>query len=122
MKLISTILVFFSTSFFYAAGFGHVKETIISGRVINNDDSSPLEGATVVVKGTKNITGTMPDGAFSLLVSKNDTVLIVSLNGYETKQIKITNETFYEIVLSHAGGISIEKNSFHKQAIVTINR
>jgi hypothetical protein len=118
MKLITIILVFFSPPFFYAVGMGQVKQTIISGTVLNAVDSSPLEGATVVVKGTKNITGTMPDGAFSLLISQNDTVLTVSRNGYETKEIKITKETFYEVTLKSAPNkLTTKISSISKQSL-----
>lgn len=124
MKLIPVIFGFFSTPLFYAAGLGHVKQTIISGIVKSSDDSSPLEGATITVKGTKNVTGTMPDGAFSLLVSRNDTVMIASLNGFETLEIKITKESFYEIILKHAGSEpdAMIKRLFHKQSFDTVNR
>jgi hypothetical protein len=112
MKLITIILVFFSPPFFYAAGMGQAKQIIISGTVLNAVDASPLEGATVVVKGTKNITGTMPDGAFSLIISQNDTVFTVSRDGYETKEIKITKETFYEVTLKSAANKIPAKTSF----------
>jgi hypothetical protein len=118
MKLITIILVFISPPFFYAVGMGQVKQTIISGTVLNAADSSPLEGATVIVKGTKNITGTMPDGAFSLLISQNDTVLTVSRSGYETKEIKITKETFYEVTLKSAPNkLTAKISSISKQSL-----
>jgi CarboxypepD_reg-like domain len=85
----------------YTVAFSQSKETVISGRVTCADDSSPLEGVLIVVKGTKNLTGTMPDGAFSLPVSQKDTVLLVSLAGYETKEIKLGKENYYEIGLKH---------------------
>ena len=79
---------------------------VISGKVISADESSPLEGVTITVKGTKNITGTMPDGQFSMSVVVDDTIT-VSLEGYETKEIRITKETYYEIALKHFSGLSI---------------
>ena len=75
------------------------KTKIISGTVISFEESSPLEGVTIIVKGKKDITGTMPDGTFSLPVSETDTVIVVSLPGYDSKDVKITNQGFYNIVL-----------------------
>ena len=105
-------------------GLAQNKETIISGRVTSAEDASPLEGATLLVKGTKNLTGTMPDGAFSLPVAPNDTVVIVSLMGYETKEIKVTKEPFYEIVLWPASSKNnqIKKDLFISSQLVTVNR
>jgi carboxypeptidase-like protein len=76
------------------------KNIVISGTVITAEGSLPLEGATIAEKGTKNITGTMPDGQFALSVSPEDTI-VVRFDGYETKEIKITNETYYQITLKH---------------------
>ena|ERR1700722_15991998 len=81
---------------------------IISGKVISEDDSFPLEGATVAVKGTQSITGTMPDGVFTLSAATDDT-LIVSLSGYETRKIKITKDTYYEVALKHFNGFSLSQ-------------
>ena len=78
------------------------KHIVISGTVTSAEESLPLEGAIVVEKGTKNITGTMPDGQFSLSVMPEDTI-IVRFDGYETKEIKITGETYYPITLKHSG-------------------
>jgi hypothetical protein len=75
------------------------KTRIISGTVITFEESSPLEGVTILVKEKKDITGTMPDGTFSLPVSEQDTVIVASLPGYEPQDVKITNQGFYNIVL-----------------------
>ena len=82
------------------------KHIVISGTVTSAEESWPLEGAVVVEKGTKNITGTMPDGQFSLSVESEDTI-IVRFDGYETKKIKITSETYYQIILKR--GTNTEK-------------
>ena len=76
------------------------KNVVISGTVISADQSQPLEGATIAEKGTKNITGTMPDGQFALSVAPEDTI-VVRFEGYETKEIKITGALYYQITLRH---------------------
>jgi hypothetical protein len=127
MKKILAAVLFFSISFCKAEGFKNITDTtrIISGKVTSTEAYSPLEGAAVVVKGTKNITGTMVDGAFSMFVSEKDSVLIISLDGYETREIKLTEEIFYEIVMKHANSNLPKKivlTPFHNRSLVTINR
>lgn len=73
---------------------------VVSGRVTSFEESLPLEGANVVVKGSSIATGTQADGTFSLLLTPADSVLVVSLSGYEPKEIKTSPKNKqYEVVL-----------------------
>jgi hypothetical protein len=74
------------------------QEMQISGLVLSAEASSPLEGATIRIQGTQKITGTMPDGAFSLVAQPDDT-LCVNKEGYRSIKVRITRETYYEISL-----------------------
>jgi hypothetical protein len=127
MKKIVAVILFFSMAFCKAEGINNIDDStrIISGKVKSTEAYSPLEGAAVVSKGSKNITGTMVDGAFSMFVSEKDSVLIISLDGYETKEIKLTEEIFYEVVLKHANSnlpIQNVLTLFHNQQfLVSIN-
>jgi hypothetical protein len=87
-----------AVSSFCQQSVAQAKRVVISGVITSADPSSPLEGVVVTEKGTNNTTGTMPDGQFSLEVLLQDTI-IVHLDGYETKRIKITEETWYPIIL-----------------------
>jgi hypothetical protein len=73
----------------------------INGFVLSAEASSPLEGATVLIQGTQKTTGTMPDGAFSLVAQPDDTIC-VSRDGYRSVKVRITKETYYEISLQTA--------------------
>jgi len=119
MKYMLILAIMFFASFRSKQAIAQKNQFVISGKVISADESSPLEGATIILKGTKNVTGTMPDGAFSLSATTDDT-LVVSLSGYETKEIKITNETYYEIALKHSNGFAIQKseNSLYNEALI----
>ena len=73
---------------------------LIQGKVISFTESFPLEGVTVQVKGTKNITGTQPDGIFSIDVNPDDKTLVFSLTGFQTEEIKIIpGKQDYDIIL-----------------------
>jgi len=76
---------------------------VISGKVTSFEESLPLEGVSVVVKGSANTTGTQADGTFTLLVAPVDTILVVSLAGYETQEVKTSGKNKqYDIVLKRS--------------------
>jgi hypothetical protein len=103
-KLLTVMII---ASLFGEHAAAQKKHIVISGTVITAEGSLPLEGAVIKEKGTNNITGTMPDGQFALSVSPEDTI-VVRFDGYETQEIKITNETYYQITLKHV--VSSEKS------------
>ena len=68
------------------------QEIVINGKVIAGESSSPLEGAGILVKGTKNITGTQVDGTFTLLIRPGDKVLVITAEGYKPQEVPIRSE------------------------------
>src|SRR5687768_8450711 len=60
----------------------------LSGTVVSTRDGSPLEGATVQIKGSTLGTPTDSRGTFSLNASKG-AVLVVSYLGYTTKEYTV---------------------------------
>ena len=66
---------------------------------IKDENGEPLQGASVVVKGTT--TGTMTDlkGNFTLNVPSPQSVLVISFTGLETKEITVGNQTVFNIQL-----------------------
>jgi hypothetical protein len=84
--------------------FAQNKGTVIYGKVISFEESFPLEGVAVAVKGTSNSTGTQADGTFSLTISPADKILVISGNEYQSTEVTIAaNKTDYEIVLQRKG-------------------
>ncbi len=55
----------------------------VTGKVTNNATKQPIAGATVQVKGTKVATQTGPDGTFSIKAPKDNSVLAISVIGFE---------------------------------------
>ena len=78
---------------------GQSKEIVINGKVIAGESSSPLEGAGILVKGTKNITGTQVDGTFTLLIKPGDKVLVITAEGYKAQEVPLTKATEYYVTL-----------------------
>lgn len=69
----------------------------IKGKV-TSEEGLPLEGATVLIKGTTNGTKTDAGGNFSINANPGD-VLVISYVGMETFEIKLGNQTNLSITL-----------------------
>lgn len=72
----------------------------VSGRVISTDDSAPLPGVSVYVKGTTIGTVTDVDGNFKLDVPTADDILVFSFVGYNTEEILVGNQTYIDLNMS----------------------
>lgn len=64
----------------------------LNGRV-TDAAGSPLIGATVVVKGTSNGTTTDTRGSFTLPNVKNNSSLVISMLGYETRELLVKGKS-----------------------------
>ncbi|EIJ39572.1 TonB-linked outer membrane protein, SusC/RagA family [Galbibacter orientalis DSM 19592] len=69
--------------------FAMAQERTISGIVISEDDNQPLPGANVLFKGTTIGAVTDFDGKFSITISGEEKILVVSYIGYSSKEITI---------------------------------
>lgn len=63
----------------------------LGGRVVN-DSGKPLEGATVLIKGSNVGTKTDADGNFYISAESNS-ILVISFVGFETTEVKVGNQT-----------------------------
>jgi TonB-linked SusC/RagA family outer membrane protein len=61
---------------------------VVTGKVTSGAAGTPVNGATIMVKGTKNATATDESGNFSI-IAKPGEVLQISFVGYKSKEIKI---------------------------------
>lgn len=73
------------------------SEQKITGTVVDANNE-PVIGANVLVKGTTNGVITDVDGKFTLTVPRG-AVLQISYIGYVTQEVKVTNESIYNILL-----------------------
>lgn len=71
----------------------------ITGKVTAGVTGGPISGATVVVKGTKNVASTGDAGDFNIL-AKDGEVLVVSFVGYKTREIKVGSSSTLNIALT----------------------
>src|SRR5215211_2768250 len=73
----------------------------ITGKIINQTDNQPVVGATVALKGTSTATQTDGEGAFSITAPPNST-LVVTFVGFDTREIRVGNQTSLSIGLTSA--------------------
>ena len=76
-------------------------QTTITGKVINSNDDSPVQGATVIVKGKSTGTKTDANGNFSITAAKGDILIISSVN-FVTKQITVKDAVFVAVKINVA--------------------
>ena len=88
------MLLQFSSCFLYAQG------NRISGKVLAEDNRSPLPGVNVIIKGTSVGTTTDAEGSFTLNTSEEDDVLVFSFIGYKTLEMPVGTQSSFEITLS----------------------
>jgi TonB-linked SusC/RagA family outer membrane protein len=94
MKQTIFALLFLLSSF---AGFA--QELSVKGVVTSADDGQPIPGATVVVKGKSTGITTSLDGAYTLKVPGNAT-LIFSFVGLKSQEIAVNNRTIINVILA----------------------
>jgi len=78
-------LLFMMSVVFSISAFA--QERVVTGKVTDSKDGSPLSGVTVQVKGTKNATQTAPDGSFKIKVSSDDAILVLSSVGFAKQEV-----------------------------------
>jgi TonB-linked SusC/RagA family outer membrane protein len=80
-------------------------QTSITGRVLNEKDGSPIEGASVVVKGKGGGTKTDANGNFTISANSGDVLVITSVN-YRGQQVKVKGSTIAVRLLGADGMMS----------------
>jgi len=77
------------------------QDQIITGTVLDGN-GTPLPGASVVEKGTTNGVQTDFDGNFSLDISDENAILVISYIGFATKEILVDGQTNLAITLNES--------------------
>lgn len=65
----------------------------VTGRVTDQRDNKPLEGASVQIKGTSTGTTTDENGNYTIAVPGPETVLVITYTGLGTREITVGNQT-----------------------------
>lgn len=75
------------------------QDKIITGKITDSKDGSPIVGASVVPKGGGKGTSTSGDGTFRINLPESVTTLVVSSIGYVTFEVDITGKTIVSVML-----------------------
>lgn len=81
--------------------FGQQRREI-SGTVVDANNSDPLPGATIIVKGTQMGAVTDMDGEFAYSISSEnieDVVLVVSYIGYKSQSVRVRDKSNFKFYL-----------------------
>ncbi|MCU0380726.1 MAG: von Willebrand factor type A domain-containing protein [Chitinophagaceae bacterium] len=78
----------------------NVKESFIASGFVQDDAGNALAGASVSVKGSRKHVSTDYNGAFSIEVPGEGTILVVSYVGYEPTEVKALKNSVIRISLS----------------------
>ncbi|MFT3933688.1 MAG: carboxypeptidase-like regulatory domain-containing protein [Chitinophagaceae bacterium] len=98
-KTFAFILLLFAV-LYTGKSFAQDKPVTITGKVTSFEESLPLEGVSIQVKGSNNNTGTQADGTFSISLSPvKENTLVINLAGYEKIEVIVTQARQYDIVL-----------------------
>ncbi len=76
-----------------------MAQLTVSGTVTSAIDQSPLPGVSVLVKGTTTGTSTDSDGRFSISVTDNSSVLVLSFIGFTSQEITVGTQTNISILM-----------------------
>ncbi len=68
-------------------------ESIVAGKVTDSKTGEALPGANVVVKGTMKGVTTNRQGEFTITVLNPETILVITLIGYEKQEVRVGNAT-----------------------------
>ena len=82
----------------------NAQDKVITGKVTDSKDGSPVVGASVLAKGSKSGgTVTNAEGVFSINVPSTTTSLIISYVGFGTQEIAIANKTTIDVSMVASG-------------------
>ena len=96
-----SLLSLLTMLFVASASVAFAQRTVV-GTVTSSADNSPLIGATILVKGTDSGTITDIDGSFSVRVSDNNAILMVSYTGYESQEVSVGSQTSVSVKLTES--------------------
>lgn len=92
-------------------GFSYVKAgstRTITGTVNDAKDNQPIVGVSVSAEGTPGGTTTDKGGHYKIMLRENQTTLVFTFIGYETKKIKLGNSNIINVLLKANGSMLSE--------------
>ncbi|WP_234733956.1 TonB-dependent receptor [Tellurirhabdus bombi] len=79
--------------------YSQPAERVLTGKVSSAEDSQPLPGVSILIKGTSKGTATDNDGRYSLSIPDQGATLVFSYVGFESQEIEVGNRASIDISL-----------------------
>lgn len=95
------IFFFFFSPLISVPAFAQEQSRAIQG-VVTDESGQPIQGATITLKGTAIATTSNDKGAFTIQVAGNNSVLVFSFVGMQTREMTVGNKTQLSISLTAA--------------------
>src|SRR3982074_497745 len=86
-----------------------LAQKVITGRVMDAKDGTPIAGATVQPKGGTGGTTTSTDGTFRITVPDNVNKLVISFVGFGSAEVDIAGKSSVDATLSSTGGSNMNE-------------
>ncbi|WP_316772851.1 TonB-dependent receptor [Pedobacter frigiditerrae] len=83
-------------------------DIVIRG-IVKDSTGAPLPGAGIKVKGLSVSAATDVNGAFTITVPNQNSILIVTYVGYDTQEVQVGSKTALEIVLKETVGSKLQE-------------
>jgi iron complex outermembrane receptor protein len=75
------------------------QNKVITGKVTDSHDGSPMPGVSIVAKGSTIGTNTAPNGSFKLSMPADNNTIVVSFIGFAKQEVDITGKTTVNVSL-----------------------
>jgi TonB-dependent starch-binding outer membrane protein SusC len=73
----------------------------ITGQVVDEENKTPLHGASITVKNSRVGTSTDVDGNFRLTVPANARTIVISISGFDSKEVELSSSSStYSVTLA----------------------
>ncbi|MBP6590314.1 MAG: SusC/RagA family TonB-linked outer membrane protein, partial [Chitinophagaceae bacterium] len=76
------------------------QNKVVTGKVTDARDGTPLQGATVSAKGNRSGTQTDAKGVFSLTVDNSVSAIVISSVGFNAQEISLDGKTSVEVAMA----------------------
>lgn len=95
-KLLKTVAFF---TLLLIVNFVSAQGRVITGKIIDSKESTPMSGATISAKGSREAVQSKSDGSFTITIPSNVTTLVISSVGYETQEVSVAGTSVADVKL-----------------------
>lgn len=78
---------------------GLLQERTVTGKVVSSEDSEPLPGVNVVIRGQNAGTVTDSEGNYRINISDGSAVLVFSFIGFVEQEVTVGNRSAIDVIL-----------------------